>query len=276
MKRPSGTKQERPCAGSARTARAGSIAPACSRFCPGDRARRGASCSLPCPPARARCATPVRPARESAVGRSVPAAPTAQAAAGLHAAEPVCLACAFLNPAGLQKRHAIAGIRRPSFSCPRACATWASTSRAAQGSAASLPRQCARTPVVRANLLYTQNHRRSTSRILYHMPSLDPNIASYSRSAIIPAPAVLRFPARCGHAAPRRATDPGGSFSIGGVLQDEIADLRAAAEAKIGTRAQQNRRGPVKTAADAATNRPNCRPQKRRPLPDFCRAALGD
>jgi len=54
MKKPSGMRQERPCTCSARAARAGSIAPACGRFCPGDRARRGASCSSHCPPARAR------------------------------------------------------------------------------------------------------------------------------------------------------------------------------------------------------------------------------
>ena len=44
---------------------------------------------------------------------------------------------------------------------------------------------------------------------------------------------------------PRRdgRQDPGGSFSIWAASQDEIADLCAATETKIGIRARQNRRG---------------------------------
>lgn len=127
MKKPSGTRQERPCAGSACTARTGSITPACGCFCLWDRARRGASCSLS-PGAGTTC-----PSRYillgTVAGRKSLAAPLARAAAGLHVAEPACLACAFLNPAGPQRRHVIEGIRRQSSSCLRACAPWASASR---------------------------------------------------------------------------------------------------------------------------------------------------
>ena len=136
-----------------------------------ERARREASCSLLCPPARARRGYADTSCPGTVVGRKEPAAPLAQAAAGLHVAEPVCLACAFLNPACLQKRYVITGIRRPSFSCPRACAPRASASRAVPGSTFSSLRQCARAPVVRANILHLQDCRRSTNRIPHHTPA---------------------------------------------------------------------------------------------------------
>ena len=156
---------------SAHAAHAGSIAPACGCFCLWIGRVVGPLAACLVLQRGHDVTTPIRPAQEPVVGRKEPAAPLAQAAAGLHVAEPVCLACAFLNPACMQKRHVITGIRRPSFSCPRACAPRASASRAAPGSTVPSLRQCACTPVVRANILHLQDRRRSTNRIPHHTPA---------------------------------------------------------------------------------------------------------
>lgn len=155
MKKPGGTRQGRPCAGSALTARAGPIAPACGRLCP-------------------RLCRPLVSARRSRGRSRLPAAAFARRigrVAGPLAACPFsgavtmllpctsCLgasrraqgACRISGPGGgrpcgaraprvrvLEPRRPARAARdracrRPPFSCPPACAPLASASRAARG-----------------------------------------------------------------------------------------------------------------------------------------------
>lgn len=274
MKRPSGTRRERP--------RAGPIAPARGRFCPGDRAHRGAPCSLPRPLARARRARPRTSRQGPAAGRKAPAVPGARAAAGPRTAEPACLACAFPDRAGLQRKRAITGMLAPVLFPPARQSAPPGLGIAGGAGGEGGREECGHfiaampcMPAACAGPLHPQDRRRS---------------ANGSRTArrpwILASPRIRtlrpfwRWPSRLSRKVRACRAEACGviraaALALGPLRRIAIADLRAAAETKMEP-GRQNRRGPAKAAAAAATRPANRRPQGRCPLPDFRRAALGD
>ena len=162
------TRQGRPCAGSARTARAGPAAPACGRFCRGIGRAVGPLAACPAHGAGATCPSRrVQPGSPPSGARRLPH--RGLGAACLRTAEPAAPRMRVPDPRRPARAARDRACQRPSFSRPRARAPRASAPRAARESAASSPRRRACAPAACANPLHPHGrpprHRRNTSRI---------------------------------------------------------------------------------------------------------------